>query len=198
MSAAFYSLTAIVSQPTRLAFRMRAAGVENVPDKGGFILAANHVSIFDPWPVGLLLWPRRQVRFMAKSLLYGNFVLRWFLNGVSAFPVRREARDLDAIANAVRLAQSGEAVGIFPGGHATPQGRAGDVPGRGAHRDRRLSRWRPAMPIVPAGLRGIRTTRLGKFGQLRVSYGKPIPPEGTPRELTARMMGDIERLLVAM
>ena len=34
------------------------------------MLAANHTSNFDPWPLGLPLWPNRQLRFMAKSELF--------------------------------------------------------------------------------------------------------------------------------
>ena len=50
-------------------FRLRARGIENVPAEGGSVLAANHTSNFDPWPLGMPLWPRRQLRFMAKSEL---------------------------------------------------------------------------------------------------------------------------------
>ena len=49
-----------------LLFRLRARGVGQLPE-GGFVLAANHNSNFDPWPLGMPLWPRRFLRFMAKS-----------------------------------------------------------------------------------------------------------------------------------
>ena len=50
-------------------FRLEARGVENLPD-GGFVLAANHTSNFDPWPLGWPLWPERQLHFMAKAELF--------------------------------------------------------------------------------------------------------------------------------
>src|SRR6266704_2070832 len=67
----FYSLAAALSWPVlRWLYRLRAEGKENLPTEGGYVLAANHISNLDPWPLGLPLWPRRFLRFMAKSELY--------------------------------------------------------------------------------------------------------------------------------
>ena len=33
-------------------YRLRAQGEENLPADGGYVLAANHISNFDPWPLG--------------------------------------------------------------------------------------------------------------------------------------------------
>jgi 1-acyl-sn-glycerol-3-phosphate acyltransferase len=65
-----YFLVAVLSWPiVKAVFRYRARDVEKVPAEGGFVLAANHSSNFDPWPLGLPLFPRRFLRFMAKSPL---------------------------------------------------------------------------------------------------------------------------------
>src|SRR5262245_36125985 len=65
-----YWVVGAFSQPVLYGlFRLRVSGREHLPD-GGFVLAANHVSNFDPWPMGLPLWPERQLRFMAKSELF--------------------------------------------------------------------------------------------------------------------------------
>src|SRR5712675_2080799 len=85
-------------------YRLEARGTENLPGEGGYVLAANHVSNLDPWPLGLPLWPRRFLRFMAKSELYW-WPLTAVLNRVGAFPVRRGQRDVQAIETAVRLAR---------------------------------------------------------------------------------------------
>ena len=53
--------------PVRLLFRLRWRGLEHLPRDGGFVLAANHTSNLDPWPLGLPLFPRRWLRFMGKS-----------------------------------------------------------------------------------------------------------------------------------
>ena len=49
------------------------------------------------------------------------------------------------------------------------------------------------MPLVPAAIKG--TDRLSRLGPLRVAFGEPLAPEGTPHELTERLMAEIERLL---
>src|SRR6266487_431947 len=68
-------------------FRLRATGIEHLPE-GGFVLAANHTSNLDPWPLGMPLFPRRQLRFMAKSELF-NPLLSPLLHAGGAFKVRR-------------------------------------------------------------------------------------------------------------
>ena len=65
-----YALIAVLSWPVvRIVLRLRSTGREHVPD-GGCVLAANHWSNLDPWPLGLPLFPRRFLRFMAKKELF--------------------------------------------------------------------------------------------------------------------------------
>ena len=80
----FYSFAALVSWPiVRFAYRYRASGKELLPAEGGYVLAAGHVSNFDPWALGLAIWPRRFLRFMAKSELF------WFPLSAAAAGRRR-------------------------------------------------------------------------------------------------------------
>src|SRR5919204_290165 len=89
MDNAVYYVVAVLSWPLVYGvYRLRVTGRENVPDDGGLVLAANHTSNFDPWPLGLPLFPRRQLRFMAKIELF-NPVLGPILWAGGAFPVRR-------------------------------------------------------------------------------------------------------------
>ena len=51
-----YQLIAAVSWPILHGpFRLRVRGRENLPATSGYVLACNHVSSFDPWPLGLPL-----------------------------------------------------------------------------------------------------------------------------------------------
>src|SRR5437868_10190310 len=94
-----YLLAAAISWPVvKVGFRLRARGIEELPE-GGFVLAANHTSNFDPWPLALPLFPRRHLRFMAKSELYW-WPLGHLLNGGGAFPVRRGEGDAAEIGRA--------------------------------------------------------------------------------------------------
>lgn len=197
--SAFYLVVGVVSWPVlRLLYRERAIGLEHLPGEGGYVLAANHLSNFDPWPLGMPLFPRRYLRFMAKSELFW-FPLGAALSAGGAFPVRRGQRDDEAIATAVRLCREGHAVVMFPEGTRRSKGL----------RKKHEARWRSGaarialeagVPLVPAGISG--TDRLSRLPQLRVAYGAPIPVDdlaalegGEAASIaTERLRAEIERL----
>ena len=79
------------------------------------MLAAGHLSNLDPWAIGLALWPRRFLRFMAKAELFW-FPLSVIAAGAGAFKVNRGQADYAAIETAVRLARAGNVIAMFPEG----------------------------------------------------------------------------------
>ena len=112
-----YSLIAALSWPVaRLVFRYRAYGQENLPVSGGYVLAAGHVSNLDPWPLGLALWPRRFLRFMAKSELFSAPILGPLIRTVNAIPIRRGVADMSGMARAIASLRDGGALVMFPEG----------------------------------------------------------------------------------
>jgi 1-acyl-sn-glycerol-3-phosphate acyltransferase len=199
----FFTGLVWVSRPFLVAlFRLRPRGLEHVPREGGFVVAANHTSNFDPWPLGLPLFPR-QVHYMAKAELYRNPVLRWVLEKGEAFPVRRGERDSDSFKAAVRYAREGGVVAMFPEGTRRAKGL----------RKRRTARPHPGaarialaagVPLVPAAIAG--TDRLSRLGPIRVAYGPPIDMEAldgrtrreTAQAVTERLMDEIARLEAAL
>ena len=166
-----YSAIAAISWPILYGlFRLRARGSEHVPSEGGFVLACNHVSSFDPWPLGLPLWPRRFLRFMAKSELYW-FPLTLVLNGVGAFPVRRGQADTEAIETAVQLARAGNIVAMFPEGTRRTKGLVKRFEARPRTGAARIA-LEAGVPLVPAAVRG--TDHLRRFAPISVVYGAPV------------------------
>ena len=150
-------------------YRLRVRGLENVPE-GGFVLAANHTSNFDPWPLGIPFLPDRQLRFMAKAELF-NPVLAPFLRAGGAFKVRRGEGDVEAMRTAVELVREGEIVVMFPEGTRQTKGlvkRRTARPHTGAARIALTAN----APLVPVAIGG--TDRLLRLGPLRVAYGPPI------------------------
>jgi 1-acyl-sn-glycerol-3-phosphate acyltransferase len=186
----YAALAAVSWLPVRLLYRLRASGLENLPRDSGFVLAANHTSNFDPWPLALPLFPRRWLRFMAKSELYW-FPLGALLNAGGAFPVRRGEGDLDAIAKAVELARDGEIVVMFPEGTRRKKGLRKKFSARPHTGAARIARD-AGVPLVPAAVKG--TDRLARLGPLRVAYGPPVEVSADTRETTERLMAEIERL----
>lgn len=165
-----YLVIGAVSWPVvRLVYRLRATGSEHVPD-GGCVLAANHVSNFDAWALGIPLYPRRFLRFMAKKELFWP-PLGWIVRAGGGFRVDRGKRDQQAIDTAIALCREGHAVVMFPEGTRRSKGL----------RKRHEARWHTGaarialeagVPLVPAGISG--TERIGRLGPLRVAYGPPI------------------------
>jgi 1-acyl-sn-glycerol-3-phosphate acyltransferase len=196
-SPVYLTIGLLTALPVRLLFRLRASGVENIP-AGGCVLAANHTSNFDPWPLGLPLFPRRWLRFMAKSELFWPG-LRWILKGGGAFPVRRGEADTDAIERAVELCRAGEIVVMFPEGTRRRKGLRKKHEAR-PHTGAARIALRAGVPLVPAAIVG--TDRIGRLGPLRVRYGPPVPLDdldGIPEReaanvATERLMGEIDRL----
>ncbi len=195
----FYWFVGALSWPVlRGLFRLRAEGVENLPQSGGFVLAANHVSNFDPWPLGIPLWPKRYLRFMAKSELYW-WPVGPLINAGGAFPVRRGERDVEAINTAVRLVGDGHIVVMFPHGTRQRKGLVKKYQPK-AHTGAARIALDAGAPLIPAAIAG--TDRLTRLGPLRVRYGRPIPledlqaaePSAAAREATDRLMTEIDRL----
>jgi 1-acyl-sn-glycerol-3-phosphate acyltransferase len=163
-------------------FRLRARGQENVPASGGCVLACNHLSNFDPWPLGMPLWPTRWLRFMAKSELYW-WPLRLLLNAAGAFKVRRGVGDLEAMQTAVQLARDGEVVVMFPEGTRRKKGMLKKHRARARSGAARIA-LEAGVPLVPAAVAG--TDRLLALGPLRIAYGAPIEVDDLPH-------GDLRR-----
>jgi 1-acyl-sn-glycerol-3-phosphate acyltransferase len=193
-----YLLAATISWPVvKVGFRLRATGIEHLPE-GGFVLAANHTSNFDPWPLALPLYPHRQLRFMAKSELF-NPILKPILVGGGAFPVRRGQADLEAVGRAVELVREGEIVVMFPEGTRRKKGLRKKHEAR-AHTGAARIALAAGAPLVPAAIKG--TDQLSRLGPLRVAYGPPIPLDDlrgrelapASREATERLMAEIHKL----
>jgi 1-acyl-sn-glycerol-3-phosphate acyltransferase len=156
--------------------------MERLPPVGGFVLASNHVSNFDPWPLGVPLWPRRQLHFMAKSELF-NPALGWALRQGGAFPVRRGERDDEAIATAVAICRRGDVVAMFPEGTRRTKGLRKKFEHRPRSGSARIA-LEAGVPLVPAAVKG--TDRLSRLERLRVEFGAPLPVD----DLAARPLRD--------
>ena len=166
-----YVLVALLSWPLLYGlFRLRARGREHLP-AGGFVLAANHNSNFDPWPLGLPLFPRRYLRFMGKSELFWT-PFKQFATAAGAFPVRRGEQDTAALETATQLCREGHIVVMFPEGTRRKKGARKRYEAR-AHTGAARIALDAGVPLVPAGIVG--TDRLVRLPQLRVAYGTPIP-----------------------
>jgi 1-acyl-sn-glycerol-3-phosphate acyltransferase len=198
-----YNVAAALSYPVvRGVFRLRARGTENLPRERGFVLAANHTSNFDPWPLGIPLWPGRQLRFMAKSELF-NPLIGPIIKAGGAFKVRRGEGDVEAMRTAAELVRAGEIVVMFPEGTRRQKGLRKKHRPR-AHTGAARIALSAGAPLVPAAIAG--TDRLSRLGTLRVAFGEPLDlsdldgldVKPAAEAATERLMARIEELLATL
>jgi 1-acyl-sn-glycerol-3-phosphate acyltransferase len=94
--------------------RIRVLRRENANYKGGFLLAANHISHFDPLILSAVV--RRKIDWMAMAEFFPRPFIGSALRAVDAFPAERDRADRATIRNAIGRLRQGRIVGIFPEG----------------------------------------------------------------------------------
>jgi len=183
------------------AFRLRFAGLGNIPASGGALLTYNHVSVLDPVVVALGADRRRRsVRFLSLAEAFEQPIVGWALRRTRQIPLRRglgDWRAIEAVADAIR---GGSLAGL------SPEGTVGDgsalQPGqKGAARIALLT----GAPLIPVGIWGIQKrwpkTGLSFAAPLRptvaVTFGPALLPVGDARSRTD-VRGMTDRLMAAL
>lgn len=170
-------------------------GTENIPKTGGFILACNHMSTFDPIALGGA--GKRVIHFMAKEELFENKALGAFITHLNAFPVVRGKGDMTAITHAEEILRNGWVLGIFPEGT-----RSEDYAPKRAKSGVALIAKQTGADVLPVSIytdeeykRGTRLTV--RFGRLIKNEEFGFTEDGKSRELkeaSRRIMDDITKL----
>jgi 1-acyl-sn-glycerol-3-phosphate acyltransferase len=159
----------------KLAYRPRFQGLENVPTEGPVILAANHLSFIDSLfiPLGL----KRHVTFLGKAEYFDKRRTAWFFKMTHVIPIRRDSGSAAeaALRAGLGVLEEGNALGIYPEGTRSPDGRLY----RGKTGVARLA-LESGVPVIPLCLFGTRDVqppgqRSPKLtGRVRVVFGKPL------------------------
>ena len=172
MKILYYTGRAFIWIIFSLFFRIKIRGVENLPREGGFILASNHLSYFDP-PL-VCTWVPRQVYFMAKQELFKNPLFGSIIRRTNALPLRRGTIDRVALDLCVETLKAGNVLTIFPEGTRAKKGHfLKPKPGIG------MVAVRAGCPIVPVLIDGsnrLMDSLLGRY-RIRITYGQPLSAE---------------------
>jgi len=196
---------ATVGTAFKVALRLRVEGAEHIPETGGALLAANHLSPIDPIAIGLAAAKRgRTVRFLAAAESFDLPWVGWGLKRLRQIPIHRGTRDLTAIEDAAWVIANGSLAGIYPEGKLGT-GETLQPAKKGMARLALAAR----APVIPVGVWGMQ--RRWRRGGLRfglpfrpiaaVVIGEPLAAEGDPASdpdvvgLTGRVMTAIEGLI---
>ncbi len=163
-----------------IVYHIHVIGGENIPrEKGGYIIASNHVSNNDPPVVGITF--KGKYTFMAKEeLFHMNPIFTWLITKLGAFPVKRGAKDTSAIDKALESLKEGRIFVIFPEGTRSKDGTLGR-----AKSGVTLIAAQAKVPVVPVYVKYGRK----KFRQnIYISIGKMIPAEYFDVDISDRRM----------
>lgn len=146
----------------------KTEGIHKLPEKGPVIIAANHMSNWDPVMVGVAL--KRPIHFIAKAELFENRIMSIMLSRLNAFPVKRGSTDIKAIRYALDILKDGGVLGIFPEG-----ARKKLYPDAVVQTGVAMFALKSGAPVIPVACIGTdRTLPFGWFEPLLVRIGEPI------------------------
>ncbi len=180
-------------------------GLENVPKKGAFIIAANHESYMDH-PIIVVTFVNhlnRKVHFLSKKEHFDSPLKAAWHTYAGAIPLDREKGGKEALRWAVKALKQGKIIAIHPEGTRTLTGKLQ----KGKTGAARLA-LKAKVPVVPVGLIGTfkilpKGKYIPKFKKANINIGKPIyfgryyKKTATKRmlnEMTRKIMKEIAKL----
>lgn len=114
-------LKPVVKLFIQLKFRIKITGFEQVPTHGALIIAANHVSNYDPILLSCVM--KRKIHFMAKAELFRNRFLKWLFTSINMIPIDRHSGIvIRPVRQGLNVINNGEVFGIFPEGKRCKNG----------------------------------------------------------------------------
>jgi len=152
--------------------RLKVYGAENIPTKGGVIIASNHIAGGDPPFVGSAV--NRELYFLAKKELFENLFLRILIKSLNSIPVDRGVFDRNALVKAESVLKNGFGLILFPEGTRSKTGELGKgKPGVG------LLARKAMVPIIPAYIENSKGFLRIPFTRrrIKVRFGSPIAPQ---------------------
>ena len=186
-----YLLRFVAWVVSRLIYRYKLSGDENIPTQGAAILVCNHVSFVDA--VLLMAASPRPIRFIMDHNIFKVPVLGWLFRLAKAIPIAPRAQDPEAYEAAfdaaAKVLKDGDLLCIFPEGGITRDGNLQEFKGGIMKILERTLQQRVAVQVVPMALthlwgsffsraeRGaamVRPFRRGAFSRVGLNVGAPM------------------------
>lgn len=169
-------------------YRLRASGLEHVPEQGSALIVCNHPSFIDALIISAMC--RRPIRWVADYNMYAKPGLNYFFRTIGAIPMAAAREDRSVLIAAydkiAATLEAGELIGIFPEGRVTDTGEIEAFKGGVS----KILKRNP-VPVVPMALRGMwgsffsrkdgpamsKPLRRGFFNHIELIVSAPVSPE---------------------
>lgn len=177
-----YRLAAVILRPFMMIVTRRDwRGTQHLDIDSGMVLAANHISWFDPIVISHVLWDNgRPPRFLAKDALFEVPVVGWILTNAGQIPVVRGTKDAAAaVEAAVDAAVAGECVVVYPEGTITKDPDLWPMPAKTGAARIALTAGVPVIPMAHWGAQEVMGPYRKEFKafprkKMRVLIGPPV------------------------
>jgi len=173
-------------------------GLENIPVRGGAVVAINHTSYIDFLPAALGTHQRRRrIRFMIKAEMQDVRIVNYLITRTGTIPVNRR-QGTDAYAVAVESLRAGELVGVYPEATISRSFELKEFKSGAARMA--LEAQVPIIPLIVWGAHRVWTKDHPKsVGRNKipftVRFGRPLQPAGTAAELEAALREEMTVML---
>jgi 1-acyl-sn-glycerol-3-phosphate acyltransferase len=195
-----YLLRFVAWIASRLVYRFRVAGDENIPVQGAAILVCNHVSFVDA--VLLMAASPRPIYFVMDHRIFKVPVLGWLFRLAKAIPIAPRSEDPAAyeaaFEAAAKVLREGDLLAIFPEGAITRDGTLQEFKGG----IMKILEREP-VPVIPMALTNlwgsyfsrveeggamVRPFRRGLFNRVGLNVGAAVPAaQVQPQVLQAKV-----------
>lgn len=109
----FHFIQILAALPIKIFFPTKIVGKKNIP-KGACIISSNHTSNMDAVVFAVNTWEKKY--YLAKKELFKNKVFGGFLKSLGAIKIDRQANDITAIKQCLKVLKDNKKLFIFPEG----------------------------------------------------------------------------------
>ena len=174
----FFALSRLIAMVAQDRFEFKVSGLENLPEKGPYLLCSNHQSYIDPLLLGASLpWKIfREAFAVGTSEIFGTGFMRWLARQLRVVVLDPDANLVPAMRAGAFGLEHGRVLILYPEGERTNDGNL-----RIFRKGAAILSIHTRAPIVPIAIEGFydvwpRHKKLPEYGPLEMTIGKPMTP----------------------